>query len=93
MWAGLIYGLVVTTWGAFPGHPSEDIQSGRFVKNFVLDNRARSFSAPGSDEVARQKAPESPACCKVGVIVSAGARTTRRGAALCASDAGRLFAS
>lgn len=29
VWAGLVYGLVVTTWGAFPGHPLEDIRSGR----------------------------------------------------------------
>ena len=27
-WAGIIYGLVVTSWGAFPGHPPEDIRSG-----------------------------------------------------------------
>ena len=28
-WPGLIYGLVATTWGAHPGHPLEDIRSGR----------------------------------------------------------------
>lgn len=31
VWAGVIYGLVVTTWGAFPGHPLDDIRSGRGV--------------------------------------------------------------
>tara|TARA_Y100001954_G_scaffold239292_1_gene312746 strand:+ start:9323 stop:11020 length:1698 start_codon:yes stop_codon:yes gene_type:complete len=31
VWAGLIYGLVVTTWGAFPGNPLENIGSGRGV--------------------------------------------------------------
>lgn len=30
-WPGIIYGLVSTTWGAFPGHPPEDIQSGAGV--------------------------------------------------------------
>ncbi|HEY4222971.1 MAG TPA: aldehyde dehydrogenase family protein, partial [Myxococcota bacterium] len=30
-WAGAIYGLGQTTWGAFPGHTLEDIQSGRGV--------------------------------------------------------------
>lgn len=30
-WAGLIYGLVTTPWGAHPGHTLEDIQSGRGV--------------------------------------------------------------
>lgn len=30
-WTGLNYGLVNATWGAFPGHPPEDIQSGRGV--------------------------------------------------------------
>ena len=30
-WAGLIYGLVVTPWGAHPGHTLEDIKSGRGV--------------------------------------------------------------
>lgn len=28
-WSALIYGLMVTTWGAFPGHPLTDIQSGQ----------------------------------------------------------------
>jgi acyl-CoA reductase-like NAD-dependent aldehyde dehydrogenase len=31
VWPGLIYGIVATTWGAFPGHPPEDIQSGSGV--------------------------------------------------------------
>jgi hypothetical protein len=30
-WSGLNYGLVNATWGAFPGHPPEDIQSGKGV--------------------------------------------------------------
>lgn len=30
-WAGTGYGLMSTTWGAFPGHPLDDIQSGRGV--------------------------------------------------------------
>lgn len=28
-WAGVVYGLVNPSWGAFPGHPLEDIVSGR----------------------------------------------------------------
>jgi hypothetical protein len=42
--AGLIYGLVVTTWGAFPGHPLTDIQSGRGVVHnaFMFDNPQKS---------------------------------------------------
>jgi hypothetical protein len=35
IWAGFVYGLV-TTWGAFPGHPLEDIQSGRGVVHNAL---------------------------------------------------------
>ncbi len=35
-WAGVIYGLVVTTWGAFPGHPLDEIQSGRGVVHNAL---------------------------------------------------------
>ena len=35
-WAGVIYGLVVPTWGAFPGHPLEDIRSGRGVVHNAL---------------------------------------------------------
>lgn len=44
VWAGLIYGLVVTTWGAFPGHPSEDIQSGRGVVHnaYMFDHPEKS---------------------------------------------------
>lgn len=30
-WSGLNYGLVNATWGAFPGHTPQDIQSGRGV--------------------------------------------------------------
>lgn len=30
-WAAVAYGMVTTTWGAFPGAPDEDIQSGRGV--------------------------------------------------------------
>jgi hypothetical protein len=43
-WAGAIYGLVSTTWGAFPGHPMEDIQSGRGVvhNTFMFDHAERS---------------------------------------------------
>ncbi|MCC6647570.1 MAG: aldehyde dehydrogenase [Polyangiaceae bacterium] len=37
VWPGLIYGLVVTPWGAFPGHTPEDIQSGTgWVHNSLL---------------------------------------------------------
>ncbi|MBZ0117907.1 MAG: aldehyde dehydrogenase family protein, partial [Sandaracinaceae bacterium] len=43
-WAGVIYGLVSTTWGAFPGHPPEDIQSGNGVvhNTFLFDHPERS---------------------------------------------------
>ncbi|MFO0552894.1 MAG: aldehyde dehydrogenase family protein [Polyangiaceae bacterium] len=43
-WAGVIYGLVVTTWGAFPGHPAEDIQSGRGVVHnaYLFDHPQKS---------------------------------------------------
>ncbi|MCB9679491.1 MAG: aldehyde dehydrogenase [Alphaproteobacteria bacterium] len=39
-WSGLNYGLVNATWGAFPGHPLEDIQSGRGVvhNGLLLDH-------------------------------------------------------
>src|SRR4029077_940524 len=30
-WAGLQYALAPPTWGAFPGHPNTDIQSGTGV--------------------------------------------------------------
>ena len=37
VFAGVIYGLVTPTWGAYPGHPLEDIRSGRgFVHNALL---------------------------------------------------------
>ena len=44
VWAGLVYGLVSTTWGAFPGHPLEDIQSGRGVvhNTFLFDHPQKS---------------------------------------------------
>ena len=37
VWAGVVYGLVTTSWGAFPGHTLEDIVSGRgIVHNGLL---------------------------------------------------------
>jgi acyl-CoA reductase-like NAD-dependent aldehyde dehydrogenase len=30
-WSGLVYAMVTPTWGAFPGHPVDDIRSGRGV--------------------------------------------------------------
>jgi acyl-CoA reductase-like NAD-dependent aldehyde dehydrogenase len=43
-WAGAIYGLCQTTWGAFPGHTLEDIQSGRGVvhNSFMFDHPQKS---------------------------------------------------
>jgi acyl-CoA reductase-like NAD-dependent aldehyde dehydrogenase len=36
-WAATGYGLVITPWGAFPGHPPHDIQSGTgFVHNTLM---------------------------------------------------------
>lgn len=35
-WSGLNYGLVNATWGAFPGHPLDDIQSGQGVVHNAL---------------------------------------------------------
>jgi acyl-CoA reductase-like NAD-dependent aldehyde dehydrogenase len=44
VWAGVIYGLVSPTWGAFPGHPLEDIQSGRGVvhNTMLIDHPQKS---------------------------------------------------
>ncbi|HEU4407163.1 MAG TPA: aldehyde dehydrogenase family protein [Polyangiaceae bacterium] len=43
-WPGAIYGLVSPTWGAYPGHPPEDIQSGAGVVHnaFLLDRPQKS---------------------------------------------------
>ncbi|MCS6856475.1 MAG: aldehyde dehydrogenase family protein [Sandaracinaceae bacterium] len=43
-WSGLLYGLVVTTWGAYPGHSDEDIQSGRGVVHnaYLIDHPEKS---------------------------------------------------
>jgi hypothetical protein len=39
-WAAISYALGVTTWGAYPGHPSHDIQSGSgVVHNTLMFNR------------------------------------------------------
>ena len=35
-WAAIGYGLVVTPWGAYPGHPPHDIQSGVGVVHNTL---------------------------------------------------------
>lgn len=43
-WSGLNYGIVNATWGAFPGHPLDDIQSGRGVvhNGLLLDHPEKS---------------------------------------------------
>jgi hypothetical protein len=43
-WPGLIYGLVSPTWGAYPGHTPEDIQSGTGVVHnaFLFDHPEKS---------------------------------------------------
>jgi len=39
-WAGVTYSLPQATWGAYPGHPDNDIQSGRgWVHNALLFDR------------------------------------------------------
>ena len=45
-WSGLVYGLCNTTWGAFPGHSLEDIQSGRGTvhNTFLLDHPQKSVA-------------------------------------------------
>jgi acyl-CoA reductase-like NAD-dependent aldehyde dehydrogenase len=44
LWPGVIYGLVSTTWGAFPGHSLKDIRSGRGVvhNSFFFDHPQKS---------------------------------------------------
>ncbi|HEX9888353.1 MAG TPA: aldehyde dehydrogenase family protein [Nitriliruptorales bacterium] len=43
-WAAVAYGLVSTTWGAYPGHGIDDIQSGRGVvhNSFLLEDASKS---------------------------------------------------
>lgn len=43
-WSGLNYGLVNATWGAFPGHTDEDIQSGKGVvhNGLLIDHPQKS---------------------------------------------------
>jgi hypothetical protein len=43
-WPGVIYGLVSPSWGAFPGHTPEDIQSGTGVVHnaFLFDHPEKS---------------------------------------------------
>lgn len=44
VWAGAIYGLVVTTWGAHPGHTLDNIVSGRGVvhNTYLFDHPQKS---------------------------------------------------
>ena len=45
-WAGLAYGLVTTTWGAFPGHTAQDIRSGTGVVHnaYLFDHPEKSVA-------------------------------------------------
>ena len=52
-WAGLGYGLGVTTWGAYPGHTLDDIQSGRgVVHNTFLFSKPQKTIIRGPFKVA-----------------------------------------
>jgi hypothetical protein len=44
VWPGLVYALVVTSWGAFPGHTPKDIRSGTGVVHnaFLFDHPEKS---------------------------------------------------
>ena len=44
VWPGVIYGLVTPSWGAYPGHTAEDIQSGTGVVHnaFLFDHPQKS---------------------------------------------------
>ncbi|MCB9795051.1 MAG: aldehyde dehydrogenase family protein [Alphaproteobacteria bacterium] len=44
-WSGIVYGLVTPTWGAYPGHPLEDIRSGRGVvhNTYLIDHPEKSI--------------------------------------------------
>jgi len=47
-WGAISYALVVTPWGAHPGHPLTDIQSGRgFVHNTRLFDRVQKAVVEG----------------------------------------------
>lgn len=45
IWAGAIYGLVVTPWGAYPGHTLDDVRSGIGVvhNTFLYDTPEKSI--------------------------------------------------
>jgi acyl-CoA reductase-like NAD-dependent aldehyde dehydrogenase len=45
-WPAMVYGLVSTTWGAFPGHTPEDIRSGTGVvhNSFLFDHPEKSIA-------------------------------------------------
>ncbi len=48
-WAAIGYGVIVTPWGAYPGHPRNDIRSGTgWVHNTLMFSRIEKtvFSAP-----------------------------------------------
>jgi acyl-CoA reductase-like NAD-dependent aldehyde dehydrogenase len=52
-WPALGYGLVSTTWGAYPGHPLDDIQSGRgVVHNAYLFDRPQKSVVRGPFKIS-----------------------------------------
>ncbi len=44
IFSGIIFGVIATTWGAFPGNPDDDIQSGKGVvhNTYLLDHPQKS---------------------------------------------------
>ena len=59
-WAAIGYGLVVTPWGAFPGHDRTDIQSGTgIVHNTLMFSRVEKsvVRAPSGSSLNRSGSP------------------------------------
>ncbi len=89
-WSAIAYALGVTTWGAYPGHPADDIQSGSGVVHNAL-----MFSRPEKSVVRApfRVWPKPPWFVTNGTASQLGPRLARFEAAPSALKAAGIFAA
>jgi len=89
-WSAIAYALGVTTWGAFPGHPATDIQSGTgVVHNTLMFSRAERSVVRAQFRVW----PTPPWFATNGAAASLGPKLARFEAAPSLARAVRVMAS
>jgi acyl-CoA reductase-like NAD-dependent aldehyde dehydrogenase len=72
-WASVVYGMPTASWGAYPGHPLEDIESGRGVVHnaYMLEDVEKTVGrAPWRPSATPIWYPDHATAAKLGPLVA-----------------------